>query len=43
MSEQFPAALAVMGDEELAFRGWTREGMKKRWETGCKKTGPRCK
>ncbi len=31
MSEQFPAALAAMGDEELAFRGWTREGLKKRW------------
>jgi hypothetical protein len=31
MSEVFPAALAAMGDEELAFRGWTREGLHQRW------------
>jgi|GEM_PF-2852424 hypothetical protein len=31
MSEQFPPALAAMGDAELAFRGWTRDGLKKRW------------
>ncbi len=28
MSEQIPPALAATGDEELAFRGWTRDGLK---------------
>lgn len=31
MVNEFPVSIENMSDEELAFRGWTREGIRKRW------------
>lgn len=31
MTNEFPASIEAMNDEELTFRGWTREGVRKRW------------
>lgn len=31
MWEEFPEHYKTISDEELKFRGWTREGLRKRW------------
>ena len=32
MNVEIPPMLLEMSDEELAFRGWTRDGIRERWQ-----------